>query len=125
MRGGWSRPTWLPRGPASAIVSTATSCARFAGGEGRYLLRTNLTEEDPAKLWDYYLQLVTVEEAFKALKGDLAIRPIFHQRKARVEAHIFIAFLNYCLQMTLARRLHGLAPGLTPAASWRSSRPCR
>lgn len=82
--------------------------------EGRYLLRTNLTEEDPAKLWDYYLQLVTVEEAFKTLKGDLAIRPIFHQLEARVEAHIFIAFLAYCLHVTLARRLHGLAPGLTP-----------
>src|SRR6478672_9415167 len=47
--------------------------------EGRYLLRTNLTEHDPAKLWTYYLQLVAVEEAFKNLKGDLAIRPIFHQ----------------------------------------------
>ncbi len=82
--------------------------------EGRYLLRTNLTEADPAKLWDYYLQLVTVEEAFKTLKGDLAIRPLFHQLEARVEAHIFIAFLAYCLHVTLARRLHGLAPGLTP-----------
>ena len=52
--------------------------------EGRYLLRTNLTENDPAQLWSYYLQLVTVEEAFKNLKGDLAIRPIFHQDEARV-----------------------------------------
>jgi hypothetical protein len=57
---------------------------------------------------------VTVEEAFKNLKGDLAIRPIFHQLEARVEAHIFIAFLAYCLHVTLARRLHALAPGLTP-----------
>ena len=59
--------------------------------EGRYLLRTNLTEHDPAKLWGHYLQLVAVEEAFKNLKGDLAIRPIFHQDEARIEAHIFIA----------------------------------
>jgi transposase len=82
--------------------------------EGRYLLRTNLTEHDPAKLWAYYLQLVAVEEAFKNLKGDLAIRPIFHQDQQRIEAHIFIAFLAYCLHVTLKRRLHALAPGLTP-----------
>ena len=82
--------------------------------EGRYLLRTNLTENDPAQLWSYYLQLVAVEEAFKNLKGDLGIRPIFHQNEARVEAHIFIAFLAYCLHVTLGRRLHALAPGLTP-----------
>jgi len=82
--------------------------------EGRYLLRTNLTGDDPAKLWQLYLQLVTVEEAFKNLKGDLAIRPIFHQRESRIEAHIFIAFLAYCLHVTLGRRLHALAPGLSP-----------
>jgi hypothetical protein len=82
--------------------------------EGRYLLRTNLTENDPAQLWSYYLQLVAVEEAFQSLKGDLAVRPIFHQHQDRVEAHIFIAFLAYCLRATLGRRLHALAPGLTP-----------
>jgi transposase len=82
--------------------------------EGRYLLRTNLTDDDPARLWGLYLQLVSVEEAFRNLKGDLAIRPIFHQDETRIEAHIFIAFLAYCLHVTLARRLHALAPGLTP-----------
>ena len=82
--------------------------------EGRYLLRTNLTEDDPAQLWRYYLQLVAVEQAFKSLKGDLAIRPIFHQQEARIEAHIFLAFLAYALHVTLGRRLHALAPGLTP-----------
>jgi hypothetical protein len=56
--------------------------------EGRYLLRTNLTEHDPAKLWTYSLQLVAVEEAFRNLKGDLAIRPIFHQDPQRIEAHL-------------------------------------
>jgi hypothetical protein len=86
---------------------------RIRRREGRYLLRTNLTENDPALLWQYYTQLVVVEEAFKNLKGDLAIRPIFHQEERRVEAHIFIAFLAYCLQVTLQRRLHALAPGLT------------
>jgi transposase len=81
--------------------------------EGRYLLRTNLTESDPSKLWEYYLQLVAVEEAFKTLKGDLSIRPIYHQREKRIEAHIFIAFLAYCLHVTLGHRLKHLAPGLT------------
>lgn len=85
--------------------------------EGRYLLRTNLTEDDPAKLWSLYLQLVRVEEAFRNLKGDLAIRPIFHQLEPRIEAHIFIAFLAYGLYVTLARRLHALAPGLTPRSA--------
>jgi len=78
--------------------------------EGRYLLRTNLSESDPAKLWSYYLQLVTVEEAFKNLKGDLAIRPIFHQQEPRIEAHIFIAFLAYCLHVTLGQQLKALGP---------------
>lgn len=82
--------------------------------EGRYLLRTNLIADDPTELWGYYLQLVMIEEAFRNLKSDLAVRPIFHQLEARVEAHIFIAFLAYCLHVTLRRRLHSLAPGLTP-----------
>jgi len=79
--------------------------------EGRYLLRTNLTGNDPAELWRYYIQLVQVEEAFKNLKGDLAIRPIYHQHEPRIEAHIFIAFLAYCLHATLAQQLrpHALA----------------
>jgi hypothetical protein len=81
--------------------------------EGRYLLRTNLTDQDPAVLWQYYVQLVAVEEAFKNLKGDLAIRPIFHKDEQRIEAHIFVAFLAYALLITLTRRLHALAPGLT------------
>jgi len=84
--------------------------------EGRYLLRSNLTASDPAKLWTFYLQLTQVEEAFKNLKGDLAVRPIYHQDQERIEAHIFIAFLAYCLHVTLGRRLRDLAPGLTPRA---------
>ena len=84
--------------------------------EGRYLLRSNLTDGDPAALWSFYIQLVQVEEAFRTLKGDLAVRPIHHQDERRIEAHIFIAFLAYCLHATLGRRLKGLAPGLTPRA---------
>jgi Transposase DDE domain len=82
--------------------------------EGRYLLRTNLIASDPAQLWQFYLQLVEVEAAFKTLKGDLAIRPLFHQEERRIEAHIFIAFLAYCLHVTLGQQLKALAPGLTP-----------
>ncbi len=84
--------------------------------EGRYLLRTNLTEQDPAKLWELYMRLVQVEEAFRNLKGDLALRPIYHQREDRIEAHIFVAFLAYALHVTLRRRLRDLAPGLTSRA---------
>ncbi len=84
--------------------------------EGRYLLRTNLTEADPAQLWGFYMQLVRVEEAFRTLKGDLAIRPIYHQNESRIEAHIFLAFLAYCLHVTLTQRLKPHAAGLTPRA---------
>lgn len=85
--------------------------------EGSYLLRSNMSGDDPAKLWEFYLQLVEVEQAFKELKGDLSIRPIYHQHDERIEAHIFIAFLAYCLQVTLKKRLRALAPGLTPRAA--------
>jgi hypothetical protein len=84
--------------------------------EGRYLLRTNLPDGDPAQLWALYMQLVQVEEAFKTLKGDLALRPIHHQLEPRIEAHIFVAFLAYALHATLRRRLRDLAPGLTSRA---------
>jgi len=82
--------------------------------EGRYLLRSNMPERPPAELWEFYLQLVAVEQAFKHLKGDLGLRPIYHKKEERIEAHIFMAFLAYCLHVSLGRRLKDLAPGLTP-----------
>jgi hypothetical protein len=82
--------------------------------EGSYLLRSNVTGSDPGQLWTFYLQLVEVEQAFKELKGDLAIRPIYHQNDERIEAHILVAFMAYCLQVTLKQWLRSLAPGLTP-----------
>jgi len=82
--------------------------------EGRYLLRSNMPEQPAPQLWQFYLQLGQVEEAFRNLKGDLGLRPIYHQDMKRIEAHIFIAFLAYCLHVTLGRRLRDLAPGLTP-----------
>lgn len=84
--------------------------------EGHYLLRSNLNSEDPATLWQYYIQLTEVEQAFKELKTDLAIRPIYHQLDQRIEAHIFVAFVAYCLQVTLKNRARALASGLSPRA---------
>jgi len=84
--------------------------------EGHYLLRSNLTDGDPATLWTFYLQLIEVEQAFKELKNDLSVRPIYHQLEHRIEAHIFIAFMAYCLQVTLKQYTKALAPGVTPRA---------
>ena len=82
--------------------------------EGRYLLRTNLADQQPDTLWRYYMQLVFVEEAFRTLKGDLGQRPIFHRKAERIEAHLFVAFLAYCLSITLRQQLRPKAGGLMP-----------
>jgi hypothetical protein len=100
-------------GSFSSIGSIARSCERHGGREGRYLLRTNRTDNDPAQLMAIAHTVVAVEKAFRNLKGDLAIRPIFHKDEGRIGAHIFIAFLAYCMQITLTHRLHSVAPGLT------------
>lgn len=82
--------------------------------EGRYLLRTNLSADDPELIWRCYMQLCHVEEAFRTLKGDLGLRPIFHHKAERIEAHLFVAFLAYCLSVTLRQVLRAAAPGLMP-----------
>jgi transposase len=84
--------------------------------DGHYLLRSNLTGEDPAVLWTRYVQLTQIESVFRSLKSELGIRPIYHQLEHRADAHVFIAFLAYCLQVTLKNRLMIHAPGLTPAS---------
>ncbi len=84
--------------------------------DGHYLLRSNLTGEDPAVLWTRYVQLTQIESVFRSLKSELGIRPIYHQLEHRADAHVLIAFLAYCLQVTLKNRLLIYAPGLTPAA---------
>ena len=89
---------------------------RLRRREGRYLLRSNLTSEDPATLWKYYMQLSEIEQAFREIKQDLAIRPVFHQREDRIEAHIFVSFIAYCLQVTCKNLARPRAPGLTPRA---------
>jgi transposase len=85
-------------------------------GEGTYLLRTNLTAGSPEELWKQYIVLTEVEQAFKEIKQDLSIRPVYHQRDDRIEAHIFISFISYCLQVTLKHIAKAKAPGLTPRA---------
>lgn len=84
--------------------------------DGHYLLRSHLTSEDPGVLWERYVQLTQIEAAFKAMKSELGVRPIYHQLGHRVEAHILVAFLAYCLLVTLKNRLQALAPGLTARA---------
>jgi len=84
--------------------------------DGYYLMRSNLTAEDPAVLWARYVQLTQIEAVFRCLKSELGIRPIHHQKEHRIDAHIFVAFLAYCLQVTLKNRLTAYAPGLTPLA---------
>lgn len=138
------RPAWrlleitLPEGPAADAASTCRiakpntstplpssnfsfrldrqTLRQVRRREGRYLLRTNLCGHDPAELWRFYIQLTDIEAAFKTLKDDLQLRPIYHQLQSRIEAHIFVAFMAYCLHVTLRARLKPLAPGLTSRA---------
>src|SRR4051812_1812233 len=84
--------------------------------DGHYLLRSNVNGEDPAVLWTRYVQLTQIESVFRCLKSELGIRPVYHRLEHRVEAHILVAFLAYCLQVTLKNRLLRHAPGLTPTA---------
>jgi transposase len=105
-----------PEGATFSFTLDRTKLRQVRRREGRYLLRTNLTGKDPAELWRFYIQLVEIEAAFKTMKDDLQLRPIYHQLEQRIEAHIFVAFLAYCLHVTLRARLKPLAPGLTPRA---------
>jgi len=105
-----------PRKPTFVYALNRKKLRQARRREGRYLLRTNMCGRDPAELWRFYIQLVEVEAAFKNLKDDLQLRPIYHQLEQRIEAHIFVAFLAYCLHVTLRARLRPLAAGLTPRA---------
>lgn len=110
----------------ATFVCTLDRAARRAAQDrdGCYLLRGHLpwadfpagVEKQAPVLWGWYMQLVQVEEAFKTLKSELGLRPIHHQVASRVEAHILVAFLGYCLTVTLRMKLRAAAPGLTPRA---------
>jgi len=96
--------------------------------DGSYILRAHVPweqwpagmEKQAPVLWEWYMQLVRVEESFKTLKSDLNLRPIHHQLEKRVEAHILVAFLGYCLTATLRMKLSRAAPGLSPRAALQS-----
>ena len=105
-----------PKGATFGFALNRQKLREVRRREGRYLLRTNLRGKDPAQLWQFYIQLVEIEAAFKNLKDDLGLRPIYHQLEERIEAHIFVAFMAYCLHVTLRARLKPLAGGLTPRA---------
>jgi transposase len=111
-------PTGTPRNQKATFCFrlNRTKLRAARRREGRYLLRTNLCGRDPAQLWQLYIRLTEIEATFKNLKDDLALRPIYHQLEHRIEAHIFVAFLAYCLHVTLRARLRPLASGLTPRA---------
>ena len=107
-----------PKAPATFSYSIDRAALRRGRArEGRYLLRSNILGGDPADLWTFYLKLVEVEAAFRTLKGDLEIRPVFHQLMDRVEGHILVAFVAYCLHVTLKALLAARAPGLTPRSA--------
>jgi transposase len=86
-----------------------TAWARHA--HGAYLLRTNCPEKEPAKLWRWYIQLSQAEDAFRISKSDLSLRPVFHQKTQRVEAHILVCFLSLALWRTLEMWMHGKGLG--------------
>src|SRR6266436_6712375 len=105
-----------PRGASFSYALNRSKLRQVRRREGRYLLRSNLCAHDPAQLWRFYIQLVEIEAAFRNLKDDLQLRPIFHRLESRIEAHVFTAFMAYCLHVTLRARLKPLASGLTPRA---------
>jgi transposase len=84
--------------------------------DGSYILRSNATTSDATTMWSMYMQLVRIESAFKSMKSDLAVRPIWHHLQPRVEAHLFVAFMGYCLMAALRKHLEQTAPGLSPRA---------
>jgi transposase len=105
-----------PHGASFSYALNRSKLRQARRREGRYLLRSNLCGHQPTQLWQFYIQLVEIEAAFKNLKDDLQLRPIFHQLEHRIEAHIFVVFMAYCLHVTLRAQLRQIAGGLTPRA---------
>jgi len=93
------------------ITERSERSAWTALAHGAYLLRTNCTEQDPTKLWRWYIQLCQAEEAFRISKSDLSLRPVFHQKTERVEAHILVCFLSLALWRTLEMWMRGKGLG--------------
>jgi hypothetical protein len=124
------RAAWRPLAIQAPEEEPARGAARFTFSwlrdklrqvrrrEGRYLLRCNLSAQEPEQAWQFYMQRSHAAEACKDFKNDLSLRPIFHQLERRIEAHIFVSFLAYCLHVHLRACLRPLAPGLTPRSLW-------
>ena len=107
----------LAETPESRALSWDWDREKFkqaARAEGAYLLRAHWTEKDPAKLWATYMQLTEAESAFRTLKSEIKVRPIWHWKAGRVEAHVMVAFLGYCLWVCLKKRAERVAASLTP-----------
>ena len=109
----WPKPKELVTSETFTFHLNRDKLRRWRRREGRYLLRSNLTGQAPTQVWEKYLLLTQIEQAFKELKSDLLVRPIHHQKESRIEAHIFISFLSYCLSVTLRNKLRPSADGLT------------
>ncbi len=114
----WLRGKWadLFQADFEVLLYDLTSTYFEGAMEEHYLLRSNLTGGDPTVLWSRYVQLTQIESVFRSLKSELGIRPIRHQLEHRADAHILVAFLAYCLQVTLKNRLMMHAPELTSSA---------
>ena len=93
------------------ITEHAERSAWAGHAHGAYLLRTHCTEKGPARLWRWYLQLSQAEDAFRISKSDLSLRPVFHQKTERVEAHILVCFLTLALWRTLEMWMRGKGLG--------------
>lgn len=93
------------------ITERAERSQWAAQAHGAYLLRTNCTEKDPSQLWKWYIQLSQAEDAFRISKSDLSLRPVFHQKTHRVEAHILVCFLSLALWRTLEQWMRGKGLG--------------
>jgi transposase len=93
------------------ILERADRAVWAQHAQGAYLLRTNCPEQDPAKLWRWYMQLTQAEDAFRISKSDLSLRPVFHQKTERVEAHILVCFLSLALWRTLEMWMRGKGLG--------------
>jgi len=106
----------LRKDPEGRACGLQLCCPVREGGhplltKGAYLLRTNCTETDPAKLWRWYIQLTQAEAAFRTVKSDLGLRPVYHQKTSRVEAHLLICFLSLALWRSLEMWMQSKALG--------------
>jgi transposase len=110
----WRWLRWQLEGPQLSWDWDRAAFQAAVQAEGAYLLRAHWTKKDPGRLWQAYVQLTEVEAAFRTFKSEVKVRPIWHWLERRVEAHVLVAFLGYCLWVCLRKKAQRLAPSLTP-----------